>query len=164
MARVFKIGMRLANGDNDVGDGTGLAESERDSENIVRFNEEVLEATLLLQREINEIGNGNLNVVKGTYDEKCRIFKKIELNSPLVEPFLASKTSQRLSLPQNLKSLNEVALKNSDLLKRMANAASSIVKEINMANSRQTLSGLYGKTGQKITGTQQLSQKFDGNL
>ncbi|MDC0739469.1 flagellar biosynthesis protein FlgI [Cognatishimia sp. SS12] len=124
--------------------------TERDVENLDAFAVKLDEAVALLQREIEAINSGALSMVSDLYEEKSAILKWLELKMPLVEPFMSTDPAITRKLPEKLQGLKDIVAENSALLSRMAQAAGSVVREIEKATQRHSLNGLYGKSGQKL--------------
>jgi hypothetical protein len=143
-----RLGLRLrARRHADAG---GSTLTDEDRENLVRF-EQVLARTLdLLAAENAALGRGDTAAVAGLYDDKARLLKTLELHQPRIEPFLRSGGDHTASLRELIRSLADQLQVNGRLLKGMAEAARAIVDEVERARSRQSLHGLYDKTGQLL--------------
>lgn len=127
-----------------------LRPSDLDIKNIDDFATKLAEAVALLKQEIAGINDGKLNIVSELYDQKASILKWLELKMPLVEPFMNDDAVKARRLPDRLAELKEAVTENSALLSRMAGAAGTIVREIEKAQQRHSLNGLYGKSGRRI--------------
>lgn len=124
--------------------------TEEDKENIAEFAQRLEAAVALLKREIEAIGAGQLEAVTELYERKSRLLKWIELRMPVIEPFLGHETAKEARITESLQELRDVAREDSVLLERMAVAARTIVREMDKALDRNSLSGMYGKSGQKL--------------
>lgn len=157
--RKFRIGERMeARRGAEAG---GAVLTPEDLANLDGFVAKVSEAVTLLNQEIAAIGDGRLGVVSELFDQKAAILKWLELRMPLVEPFLKHPEAQARQLPGRLAELQQAVAEDSALLSRMATAAGTIVREIEKATNRNSLNGLYGKSGQKIGNTPDREMRID---
>lgn len=162
--RQFRMSARKENRVAAGGGAMALRPTDLDIQNIDAFALKLGEAVDLLKQEIAGINDGKLNIVSELYDQKASILKWLELKMPLVEPFMNDDAVKARRLPDRLAELKEAVTENSALLSRMATAAGTIVREIEKAQQRHSLSGLYGKSGRRIgdtsSGTQRLDREF----
>lgn len=143
-----RLGLRLRARRHAGGGGSTLTDEDRD--NLDRF-QEVLARTLdLLGAENAALGLGDTATVAELYDEKARLLKTLELHQPRVEPFLRDGGEHTASLRDLIRSLADQLQVNGRLLKGMAEASRAIMDEVERARSRQSLHGLYDKTGQLL--------------
>ncbi|MDK3016716.1 flagellar biosynthesis protein FlgI [Pseudodonghicola flavimaris] len=147
--RKFRIGRRQE-ARRSQADGAGPVLTEEDEANIDAFSAKVGEAVSLLNEEIAAIRAGRLQIVGELFDRKAALLKWLELRMPLIEPFLRHEAVRARGLPVQLAQLQKAVSEDSALLQRMARAAGTIVRELKKASERNGLSGLYGKSGQKI--------------
>jgi len=91
---------------------------------------------------------GDIAAVAGLYDEKARLLKTLELHQPRIEPFLREGGEPVAALRGLIRDLADQIQVNGRLLKGMAEASRSILGEIERTRSRQSLRGLYDKSGQ----------------
>lgn len=147
--RKFRIGSRMqARRGATVPEDTVL--TQEDEANITAFTAKVGEAVELLNHEVAALTEGRFQVVGELFERKAALLKWLELRVPLVEPFLQHEAAKSRGLPERMVELQKAVSEDSAMLKRMATAAGTIVREIRKASERNGLSGLYGKSGQKI--------------
>jgi len=147
--RKFRIGQRAEARRGAAEAGNRVLTSE-DEANIDAFAAKVGEAIDLLNEEIAAIRAGKFQRVGELFERKSALLKWLELRVPLVEPFLSHDMAKDSGLPARLAELQKVVSEDGVLLQRMALAAGNIVREIRKATERSGLTGLYGKSGQKI--------------
>lgn len=158
---------RMSSRKQTAGSGQGamaLAPTELDIQNIDDFAAKLGEAVSLLKQEIAGINAGNLNIVSELYNQKASILKWLELKMPLVEPFMEDDVVRTRRLPTRLAELKEAVSENNALLSRMSAAAGTVVREIEKAQQRHSLSGLYGKSGRRIGAESGRSRTLDKEL
>lgn len=158
---------RMSSRKQTAGSGQGamtLAPTELDIQNIDDFAAKLGEAVSLLKQEIAGINDGNLNIVSELYNQKASILKWLELKMPLVEPFMEDDVVPTRRLPTRLAELKEAVSENNALLSRMSAAAGTVVREIEKAQQRHSLSGLYGKSGRRIGAESGRSRTLDKEL
>jgi hypothetical protein len=147
--RKFRIGNRMqARRAAQSGGDTIL--TDEDEANIEAFTAKVGEAVALLNEEVAALAEGRFQVVSEVFERKASLLKWLELRMPLVEPFLQHEAAKSRGLPERLAELQKAVSEDSAMLQRMATAAGTIVREIRKATERHGLSGLYGKSGQKL--------------
>ena len=158
---------RMSSRKQAAGSGRGamaLAPTELDIQNIDDFAAKLGEAVSLLKQEIAGINDGNLNIVSELYNQKASILKWLELKMPLVEPFMEDDVVRTRRLPTRLAELKEAVSENNALLSRMSAAAGTVVREIEKAQQRHSLNGLYGKSGRRIGAESGRSRTLDKEL
>ena len=143
---------------------SSAAVTDEDRANLDSF-EQVLNGTLnLLAAENAALMAGDTSVVAGLYDEKARLLKTLELHQPRIEPFLRDGGEHLAELRDLIRQLGDQLQVNGRLLKGMAEASRAILDEVERARSRQSLHGLYDKSGNllPITGSDpsNLRKKF----
>ena len=149
--RKFRIGGRAQARRGASVPGAAILTAE-DEANITAFTAKVGEAVELLNHEVAALTEGRFHVVSELFERKASLLKWLELRVPLVEPFLQHEAAKSRGLPERLAELQKAVSEDSAMLQRMATAAGTIVREIRKATDRNGLSGLYGKSGQKIGG------------
>jgi len=135
--------------------------TEEDEANITAFTDKVGEAIDLLNQEVAALTEGRFQVVSELFERKASLLKWLELRVPLVEPFLQHEAAKSRGLPERLAELQKAVSDDSAMLQRMATAAGTIVREIRKARERSGLTGLYGKSGQKIGGQEGGRMRID---
>lgn len=135
--------------------------TEEDEANISAFTDKVGEAIDLLNQEVAALTEGRFQVVSELFERKASLLKWLELRVPLVEPFLQHEAAKSRGLPERLAELQKAVSDDSAMLQRMATAAGTIVREIRKARERSGLTGLYGKSGQKIGGQEGGRMRID---
>ncbi|MEJ5217866.1 flagellar biosynthesis protein FlgI [Cognatishimia sp. D5M38] len=141
-----------------------IAPTELDLQNIDAFASKISEAVSVLKQEIAGINDGQLNIVSELYNKKAGILKWLELKMPLIEPFMNDDAVKARRLPDRLAELKEAVSENNALLSRMSVAAGTIVREIEKAQNRHSLNGLYGKSGRRIGADGSRSRALDKEL
>lgn len=147
--RRFRIGSRMQARQVAPAAGATILTDE-DEANIEAFTVRVGEAVALLNEEVTALTEGRFNVVSELFEQKAALLKWLELRVPLVEPFLQHEAAKSRGLPERLAELQAAVSEDSAMLRRMATAAGTIVREIRKATERNGLNGLYGKSGQRI--------------
>ena len=161
--RQFRVAGRKQN--RTSGQGTmAIAPTELDLQNIDAFASKISEAVSVLKQEIAGINDGQLNIVSELYNQKAGILKWLELKMPLIEPFMNDDAVKARRLPDRLAELKEAVSRNNALLSRMSVAAGTIVREIEKAQNRHSLNGLYGKSGRRIGADGSRSRALDKEL
>lgn len=161
--RQFRVAGRKQN--RTSGQGTmAIAPTELDLQNIDAFACKISEAVSVLKQEIAGINDGQLNIVSELYNQKAGILKWLELKMPLIEPFMNDDAVKARRLPDRLAELKEAVSENNALLSRMSVAAGTIVREIEKAQNRHSLNGLYGKSGRRIGADGSRSRALDKEL
>ncbi len=161
--RQFRVAGRKQN--RTSGQGTmAIAPTELDLQNIDAFASKISEAVSVLKQEIAGINDGQLNIVSELYNQKAGILKWLELKMPLIEPFMNDDAVKARRLPDRLAELKEAVSENNALLSRMSVAAGTIVREIEKAQNRHSLNGLYGKSGRRIGADGSRSRALDKEL
>lgn len=142
---ISRLGLRLRERRHASGGAAGLTAEDR--ENVESF-EQVLAQTLdLLGAENDALVAGDIAAVAGLYDEKARLLKTLELHQPRIEPFLREGGEPVANLRGLIRDLADQLQVNGRLLKGMAEASRAILGEVERARSRQSLRGLYDKSG-----------------
>ena len=161
--RQFRVAGRKQN--RTSGQGTvAIAPTELDLQNIDAFASKISEAVSVLKQEIAGINDGQLNIVSELYNQKAGILKWLELKMTLIEPFMNDDAVKARRLPDRLAELKEAVSENNALLSRMSVAAGTIVREIEKAQNRHSLNGLYGKSGRRIGADGSRSRALDKEL
>lgn len=127
--------------------------TREDQGNLETYARRIGETVTLLRSEVAGIQEGNLEVVGSLYEEKAAALKWIELQTPVVEPFLDSEAARRLNLRGLLADFQKAIEEDSAYLSRMAVAARTILREVEKISSRNSLGGSYGKSGKKLDQT-----------
>ncbi|WP_374434194.1 hypothetical protein [Tabrizicola sp.] len=154
-----RLGLRLRARRHAGGETASLTEEDHD--NLHRF-EALLSRTLdLLGAENAALDLGDIAAVAGLYEEKAQLLKSLELHQPCVEPFLREAGDHTARLRDLIRDLSDLLEKNGRLLKGMAEASRAILDEVDRVRSRQSLHGLYDKTGQlrPTEGSTRISRK-----
>lgn len=148
-SRNLKLGSRIA-ARRSAG-GSRTTPTSEDIQNIVEFSRRLDAATEILSEEVAAINEGRLDAVSDLFEKKAAALKWLEIRMPVIEPFLDHEIVATTKLQEKLTNLRQVATEDSELLERMAIAARTIVREMEKASSRNSLDGLYGKSGQKLS-------------
>lgn len=121
-----------------------------DEQNLDAYVAKIKETVAILRMEMDAIKEGELETVSTLFDEKSKVLKWLELRTPLVEPFLTHEFAQKLNIKGHLIELRKYIEEDGAMLSRMAVAARTVLREIEKINNRNTLGGVYGKSGEKI--------------
>ncbi len=124
--------------------------TDDDQQSLAAYGSKLDEATEILREEIAAIGEGRLNAVQQIYPRKAEVLKWLELRAPTVEPFMPQPAAQELGLPAKLATFKTALQEDGALLQRMSGVANSMLREIDRVLNRDSLDGLYGKSGQKL--------------
>lgn len=125
---------------------TGL--TAEDESNIESF-EAILSSTLDLLRQENEaLRNRDVTKVTSFFEEKARLLETLETKQPVVEPFLKLEVPAVLQLRSLIRDLAEQLKLNEHMLHGMARASRTILTEVEHLRTRQSLQGIYTKSGQ----------------
>lgn len=143
-----------------AGDGV----TDKDRQTLEDYADRLTEAVELLRQEIAAIKDGKLEVVNMLYPKKAELLKWIEMRAPLVEPFLTKPAAQEVELPAKLASFKTALQEDGELLERMSGVAASIAREIQKVLNRDSLDGLYGKSGQKLASGNDVRLKLDKQI
>lgn len=142
-----RLGIRLGERKARNGpDSSGL--TQEDEDNIKGF-EGVLSDTLdLLRKENKALVAKDIGVVASYFEEKAKLLETLERRQPTVEPFLSVDVPAVAQLRKLVRDLADQLELNERLLRGMAEASRTILSEIEHLRSRQSLKGVYDKTGQ----------------
>jgi len=162
--RRFRIGERLEVRRKSANGGFNLTLTDEDKENVETFARIVDEATEILNTEIAAIDEGDFDVITERFERKNMVLKSIELQIPLVQPFLDTPYVQSQRLSQRLGALASAAKEGTELLERMAQAARTVATEIRRATERHSLKGLYGKSGRRVGESAEVRLTIDKRL
>lgn len=119
-----------------------------DEENVADFESLVANAIRLLERENDALVAGDVAAVAGFHEAKSQLLRELTLKQPVIEPFLRSEAEPMVSLRDLVRELAAQLRKNGELLAGMASASRSIQSEVERVLERQSLNGVYDKTGQ----------------
>lgn len=143
-----RLGIRLRARRHAGGGASAL--TPEDQENLGSF-ERVLSRTLdLLAAENEALQLGDIATVARLYDEKAQLMKRLELHQPRIEPFLRDEGEHLATLRDLIRELADQLQLNGRLLKGMAEASRAIMDEVDRVRTRQSLHGLYDRTGQLL--------------
>ena len=140
-----RLGLRLR-ARRHAGDSASTLTAE-DRENLETFEQVLARMLGLLGAEKEARMAGDNAAVAGLYEEKARLLKKLELHQPVIEPFLREGGPHVASLRDLIKDLADQLQINGRLLKGVAEASRAILDEVERARNRQSLRGLYDKSG-----------------
>ena len=143
----FRFGER---GQADADDRINL--TAEDEQNLGAYVEKIEESIAILRKEMDAIRNGELEQVSALFDEKSKVLKWLELRTPLVEPFLHHEIARKLNIKAHLIELKKNIEEDGAMLSRMALAARTVLREVEKIHNRNSLGGVYGKSGEKIAG------------
>jgi flagellar biosynthesis/type III secretory pathway chaperone len=141
-----RLGLRLRERRHSGGAGSSLTDEDR--KNVESFEQVLTQTLALMAAENDALVAGDIAAVAGLYDEKARLLKTLELHQPRIEPFLREGGEPVAALRGLIRDLADQIQVNGRLLKGMAEASRSILGEIERTRSRQSLRGLYDKSGQ----------------
>ena len=141
--------------------GDAVLPTAEDARNVEAYTVKIREILTLLSQEIAAIKSGELERVNELFESKSKLFKWLELRAPLVEPFLGNEIAKKYRLDSLLKELKDRIEEDTLLLSRMAAAAKTIVREVEKANERRGLDGLYGHSGKRADTSSGKNKGFD---
>jgi len=136
----------------EAGGGGSPVPTEDDLVVLDEIAAKAREAVELLRAEMDGIRNGRLQVVEELFSRKSKVLKWLELKLPLAEPFIRQPAAEARQLPKILSELRDTVTEDSEMLSRMATAAGTVLREIEKVRDRNSLSGTYGKSGEKVSG------------
>ncbi|KHA50220.1 hypothetical protein [Sulfitobacter geojensis] len=157
----FRFGERPA---IDGQSETPMTLTAEDEANLDAYVGKIQETVAILRKEITAINNGELEVISNVFEEKSKVLKWLELRTPLVEPFLHHEFARKLKIKEHLGDLKKYIEEDGAMLSRMAVAARTILREVDKVSNRNSLGGLYGKSGRKMganaSGKQEINREF----
>ena len=159
--RELKLSDRMAARTQSAAEG---ALTEEDRRNLSEYAAKLDDPTSVLRDEITAIGEGRLDAVNAFYPRKAELLKWLELRAPTVEPFLRQPLAREHDLPGKLATFKTALQEDGDLLKRMAGVAASITREIEKVVNRDSLDGLYGKSGEKLSKAGRANMRLDHEI
>ena len=159
MSRTFRFGQRGSSPEGEATDQPAL--TPQDEENIHAYVAKIHDTIDVLNREIDAIKAGDLDVVSAIFEEKSRALKWLELQTPLVEPFIDHPIMTELEVKRHLRHLKSAIEEDSAILSRMAVAARTILREVKKISNRNDLDGNYGKMGQRVSGVADKNMRVD---
>ena len=122
-----------------------------DEEHLEDYARRLDEAIAVLNEEISAINQGKYHVVAALFEQKSAVLKWLELRAPLIEPFSTHQAAHTIGLPEKLSEFKDILERNGELLSNMSNAAATIVREIERVLNRNSLDGIYGSSGEKLS-------------
>lgn len=140
-----RLGLRLRERRHAGGGAASLTAEDR--ENVESFEQVLAQTLALLATENDALVRGDIAEVARLYDEKARLLKTLELQQPRIEPFLREGGEPVADLRGLVRDLADQLQVNGRLLKGMAEASRAILGEIERTRSRESLRGLYDKSG-----------------
>lgn len=143
---------------------TAQSVTEADLKNLDEYAEKLDEATALLRDEVTALGQGHLETIADLYAKKAELLKWLELRAPLVEPFLKLDVASKRQLPIRLQAFKEMLEQDGKLLKHMGQVAVSISREIEKIFNRNSLDGLYGQSGEKLSAFSDQKKALDQKI
>lgn len=123
-----------------------------DEENISEFERLITAGIRLLDLENEALEAGDVTRVAGYFERKSELLREMSLRQPVIEPFLNDDIPEIVNLRGLIRELSENFKRNGRLLEGMAMASRSILSEVERVRQRQSLNGVYDKTGQLKTG------------
>lgn len=138
--------------------------TEEDHMQLLAYSHKLDEAIALLREEIKDIDEGRLAAVSTIYKRKAELLKWLEFKAPLIESFLRLDVAEHYNLPEKLSTFKNLLEEDGRLLKQIAHVAASISREIHRVINRDSLDGLYGKTGKKISDGPMNKQALDQKI
>lgn len=143
-----RLGLRLGERRQRTQAGDRPALTSDDEANIADFESLVGDAIRLLAHENDALVEGDVAGVAGFHEAKLQLLRELTLKQPVIEPFLREEIEPMASLRALLREFAEQLRKNGELLSGMASASRSILSEVERVRQRQSLNGVYDKTGQ----------------
>lgn len=117
----------------------------------------------LLRDEIAAITGGRLGEVTELYPQKTALLAEVEAAFATPRPLL-EEHPQAAQLKAKLEDLRQLIAQDHALLEKMTDATSAIIDELDRIRDRHSLSGTYGRDGEKKSRSSRISQHFDQSL
>ncbi|WP_134680630.1 hypothetical protein [Paracoccus ravus] len=149
---ISRLGQRLGERRRRRSEGAHPAFTSDDLQNISDFEKLVEDTIRLLNLENDGLASGNVLRVAECYEAKSGLLRELTLKQPVIEPFLKEDVPELTRLRELLRQLAENLRRNGELLSAMAAASRSILSEIDHIRRRQSLDGIYDKSGQRRPG------------
>ena len=111
--------------------------------------EDIAALTALLDREIAEIGSGDLSGIKARLDEKSRLGARLEAQAAWIETTLGQGDAPAEELRESLGQLSALIARDAAILERMRETTASVARELERLRARHGLGGLYGASGHR---------------
>lgn len=117
----------------------------------------------LLRDEIAAITGGRLAEVTEIYPQKTALLAEVEAAFATPRALLVDHP-QASELQAKLEELRGLIAQDHALLEKMADATGAIIDELDRIRDRHSLSGTYGRDGEKKVNVTKTSQHFDQSL
>lgn len=161
---ISRLSLRIGERRQKKKEGQSGRMTSMDEENVSDFDNLITAGIKLLDLENDALNTGDIARVAEFYDRKNELLINLAQKQPLVEPFLKEETDQVKALCEKIRSLAQKLQENGKLLEGMSNASRTVVNEVERLRRRQSLDGMYDKTGQLIRGLNKISGKFTKNI
>ena len=149
---ISRLGARLRERRRRASQGERPPLTGDDEQNISEFTRIVDSTIQLLAIENDALRAGDVTRVAECFDAKSQLLKDLTLRQPVVEPCLKEDMEEIADLKLRIRKLAESLDQNGVLLQGMASASRAIISEVEHIRRRQSLDGVYDKTGQKRQG------------
>ena len=157
---ISRLGARLGERRRRASQGERPPLTRDDEQNISEFTRIVDDTIQVLAIENDALKNGDVSRVADCFEAKSQLMKDLTLRQPVVEPFLREDMDEIAELKLRIRKLADSLEQNGILLQGMAAASRSIISEVENIRRRQSLDGVYDKTGQKRTGLGPSKSRF----
>ncbi|MFG6082807.1 hypothetical protein ACEUZ9_004039 [Paracoccus litorisediminis] len=135
-----------------------------DEKNISEFEVLITTGIRVLEMENEALVSGDVARVAEYYERKTELLRELTLRQPVIEPFLKDDLPEIANLRDLIRELRDNLQRNGVLLQGMASASRSILSEIERVRKRQSLDGVYDKSGHVRAGLGAPSGKTLKNL
>jgi len=161
---ISRLGIRLSERRRRSQAGENPALTETDYDNITEFEKLIGGAIKILELENEALERGDARGVADLFESKTRLLNDLTIRQPVIEPFLKEDVSEIAALRGLIRELAEHLHRNSELLQGMATASRTMISEIERMRKRQSLDGIYDKTGQRLPGMDKKAGRVVKNL
>ena len=122
--------------------------TDEDLVSISDYEAIVADTIDLLRLENEQLASGNSARVAQFFRRKQELLRLLSLRQMAVEPYIRAGSPETQALKDLLRVLQEELHTNANLLAGMATASHAILSEVDRIRKRQSLEGVYDKTGQ----------------
>ena len=138
--------------------------TDEDRARLKAYASKLDDATELIRAEIESIKSGRMSAVSETYPAKAEVLKWLELRAPVIEPFLGLECAEDYHFQTRLAALKHVLDQDEKMLKHLAQVAAAVSREIEKVIHRDSLDGLYGQSGKKLSALSAPQKSLDQEI
>lgn len=161
---ISRLSLRIGERRQKKSDGRSSGLTSLDEENLKDFEALIIAGIKLLDLENDALNTGDTARVAECYDRKLELLNELGQKQPLVEPFLRGEGEQASTIREKTRDLAQKLAENGRILEGMSQASRTVQNEIERLRKRQSLDGMYDKTGQLIRGLNKISGKITKNI